>query len=72
VQGIPLKAFGNWRAKFEAKLQLPAPKLRIQLREKDTHERNLKKSEREIRKKKFCGVTHFTDAAIQTIVWLAA
>ena len=27
AQGIPLKAFGNWRAKFKAKPQLPAPKL---------------------------------------------
>ena len=24
---IPLKAFGNWRAKFKAEPQLPAPKL---------------------------------------------
>ena len=27
AQGIPLKAFGNWRAKFKAEPQLPAPKL---------------------------------------------
>ncbi len=27
VQGIPLKAFGNWRAKFKAEPQLPTPKL---------------------------------------------
>jgi hypothetical protein len=26
-QGIPLKAFGNWRAKFKAEPQPPAPKL---------------------------------------------
>src|SRR5258707_6049470 len=27
AHGIPLKAFGNWRAKFKAEPQLPAPKL---------------------------------------------
>jgi len=27
AQGIPLKAFGNWRAKFKAEPQLPTPKL---------------------------------------------
>src|SRR5260370_14355974 len=27
AQGIPLKAFGNWRAKFKAEPQLPIPKL---------------------------------------------
>jgi hypothetical protein len=27
AQRIPLKAFGNWRAKFKAEPQLPAPKL---------------------------------------------
>src|SRR6202011_2821554 len=27
VYGIPLKAFGNWRAKFKAEPRLPAPKL---------------------------------------------
>ena len=27
VQGIPLKAFGNWRAKFKAEPQLPGRKL---------------------------------------------
>ena len=27
AQGIPLKAFGNWRAKFKAEPQAPAAKL---------------------------------------------
>src|SRR6266404_3373262 len=27
AHGIPLKAFGNWRAKFKAEPQLPTPKL---------------------------------------------
>src|SRR2546423_7049354 len=27
AHGIPLKAFGNWRAKFKAEPPLPAPKL---------------------------------------------
>src|ERR1700687_827795 len=27
VYGIPLKAFGNWRARFKAEPQLPAPKV---------------------------------------------
>jgi hypothetical protein len=27
AQGIPLKAFGNWRAKFKAEPQPPSPKL---------------------------------------------
>ncbi len=27
AQGIPLKAFGNWRAKFKAEPQPPEPKL---------------------------------------------
>src|SRR6266404_4608211 len=27
AQGIPLKAFGNWRAKFNAEPRLPTPKL---------------------------------------------
>jgi hypothetical protein len=27
AHGIPLKTFGNWRAKFKAEPQLPAPKL---------------------------------------------
>ena len=27
AQGIPLKAFGNWRAKFKAEPQQPTPKL---------------------------------------------
>ena len=27
AQGIPLKAFGNWRARFQAEPQPPSPKL---------------------------------------------
>ena len=27
TRGIPLKAFGNWRAKFKAEFQPPSPKL---------------------------------------------
>src|SRR5258705_4991502 len=27
AHGIPLKAFGNWRAKFKAEPQLPTPKI---------------------------------------------
>jgi hypothetical protein len=27
AQGIPLKAFGNWRAEFKAKPEPPSPKL---------------------------------------------
>lgn len=27
AQGIPLKAFGNWRARFKAEPQPPSPKL---------------------------------------------
>jgi hypothetical protein len=27
AQGIPLKAFGNWRAKFKAEPQPPSPRL---------------------------------------------
>ena len=35
AHGIPLKAFGNWRARFKAKPQLPVRKLLSQARDHD-------------------------------------
>jgi hypothetical protein len=32
AQGIPLKAFGNWRARFKAEPQPPSPKLHYRRR----------------------------------------
>ncbi len=67
---IPLKAFGNWRAKFKAEPQLPAPKLSYRRRSLKNAERRLSEFATMISQLKFIKaamLTRFPDSKLPVL-----